>query len=393
MFEKRLVRRGVGALKWEEMYEYNADIPENIVPLSVADMEFLSPPEVTAGLKNFLDTMPLGYTCATKQYYKTVADWMRKRHGWAVDPSWLLEYPGVINIIYDVVHTMTQPGDGVIIMPPVYHPFFDVVQNTERRLVENCLILDETGYHIDFEDLERKVREPANKLLILCNPHNPVGRLWTKEELTRIGRLCIDNGVLVVSDEIHNEIIMPGNIHTVFASISDEFAEHCVVCTSPSKSFNMPGLQLANAVIPNPEIKAAVAAYQIKSGFTMLNALSYMACETAYTSCEYWLDNMISVVAENRNWVMSYIRETMPVIKPLPMEATYLMWLDCRGLRMSDEELERFMKDEAKLFLSEGYYFGPGGSGFERVNLACPLPVLQEAFKRLHDGLARLGLL
>lgn len=392
MFEQRLLRKGVGALKWEDMYEYNANVPDEIVPLSVADMEFLSPPEITAGLKTFLDTMPLGYTISTKQYYQTVAAWMAKRHGWSVDPSWILEYPGVINIIYDAVRTMTQPGDGVIIMPPVYPPFFDVVQNTERKLVENCLILDETGYHIDFKDLEQKVKDPANKLLILCNPHNPVGRLWTREELTQIGRLCISNDVLIVSDEIHSEIVMPGKTHTVFASISDEFAAHCVTCTSPSKSFNVPGLQLANAIISSPEIREAMASFQIKSGFTMLNALSYKACEIAYTSCGYWLDQMLSVIAKNRDWVVSYILEQMPIIKPAQMEATYLLWLDCRGLGMDNQTLERFMKDEANLFFSEGYTFGRSGSGFERVNLACPLSVLQAAFGRLHDALVRLGI-
>ena len=254
-FETLIPRKNMGSRKWNVMAQHNPNAAEDVIPLSVADMEFRNPPELAQGLKDYIDRSILGYTLPNDAFYQSVARWMKNRHQWDIKPEWLVQAPGVVNALFGIVKTFTEPGDGIIIMQPVYYPFSAAITQNGRELVNNALIYEDYAYRIDFDDLEKKAKDPKNKMLILCSPHNPIGRVWTREELEKVGRICIDNNVLVVSDEIHFDFILTGHKHTVFANISEEFAQHCIICTAPSKTFNIAGLKISNIVIPNDHLR------------------------------------------------------------------------------------------------------------------------------------------
>ena len=391
-FSTVLDRSNTGSYKWEEMRRTDPSVEAGIVPLSVADMEWENPPEIIRGLQKFLDTAVLGYTEPTPAYLSAVCGWMERRHGWRIDPEWIVPTPGVVPALYAAVQTYTEPGDGVLIMTPVYYPFYEAMTINGRRVVKSPLLCHEGRYEIDFDDLEAKAKDPSVTMLLLCSPHNPTGRVWSAEELERIGRLCIDNGVLISRDEIHFDLIMPGHRHTVFGAISQEFAQHALICTAPSKTFNLAGMQASNIIIPNAQLRERFIAHFDAAAMYYLNALSYRACEIAYTECDGWLEQMLEEVRGNRDYVVDYLAAHHPQIKVTPMEGTYLLWMDFRALHMSDEDLEGFMKKEARLFFDEGYVFGDEGSGFERMNLACPRQVVEDAMGRLTAALKARGL-
>lgn len=388
-FETLVPRNKMGSVKWEEMKKINPTITEDIVPFSVADMEFKNPPEIMEGLKQYLDEVILGYTIPTDTYYDAVIGWMKKRHNWNVNRESIVLSPGIVAALFTAVRAFLKPGEGVILLTPVYYPFFMAAKVNECKVVESPLKFNGTQYEVDFEDLEQKAKDPGNKMLLLCNPHNPVGRVWTKEELTHIGRICIDNNVLIVDDEIHFDLIMPGYKHTVFPSISEELAQHSITCTSPSKTFNLAGMHASNIIISNEEIRSKFANANQNIGSGSLNTLGYKACELAYNKCEKWLDELIEVIEGNRKYFVEFMEENIPEIKPIRMEGTYLQWFDCRGLGMAYKELEHFMTQEVMLFLDEGYIFGQAGEGFERINLACPRHVLEKALVNLKKHLDR----
>lgn len=386
-FETHIDKLESGSVKWNEMKKANPAVGKGIVPLSVADMEFKTAPEIVQGLKAYLDSMNVGYTQATDSYYEAVSMWMARRHGWKIEKEWIVTTPGIVFALGLSVQTFTQPGDGVIIMTPVYYPFYMVVEQSGRKLQKNALINNDGYYEIDFDDLERKARDENTKMLILCSPHNPVGRVWTKEELLRVGEICEQNGVLAVVDEIHNDLIMPGFTHTVFPNVREGFADNAVICTAPSKTFNLAGMQVSNIVIKNKELRRKFARAKYGCGMIELNALGYQACEIAYRSCEGWLEELLSVLDENRRFVEDLIAQRLPKIKVSRLEGTYLMWLDLREYGIDHRELERIMTQEAQLFFDEGYIFGEDGKGFERVNIACPKAVLEQAMQRLEIAL------
>lgn len=389
-FESLIMRKNVGSSKWNLMRKINNNLAENIVPFSVADMEFKSPPQISEGLKEYIDSSILGYTEATESYYKAVCGWMERRHNWNIKKEWILEFPGVVPALYTIVRALTKEDDGIIVMTPVYYPFYKAIERNNRKIIKNKLVLKSNHYEINFEDLEEKAKKESTKLLILCNPHNPVGRVWTKEELIKIGNICIDNNVLIVSDEIHFDLIMPGNKHTVFASISEEFAKSSVICTAPSKTFNLAGLQTSNIIVSNKEIRYKILSeYRTSTGNSLLNVLGYKACELAYNECEEWLDELLKVLHENKKLVENFINENLPEIKVINLEGTYLQWLDFRALEKEHLALEKFMQLEAQLFLDEGYIFGEEGRGFERINLACPTKILKEALDRLFQAIKK----
>lgn len=388
-FETLVPRSKMGSAKWEEMKKINPAVPEDIVPFSVADMEFKNPPEVMEGLKEYLDEVILGYTVPTDSYYNAVIGWMKGRHNWKVDRESIVLSPGIVAALYTAVRAFLKPGDGVILLTPVYYPFFMAANVHQCNVVESPLKFNGTQYQVDFEDLEQKARKPENKMLLLCNPHNPVGRVWTEEELTRIGRICIDNNVLIISDEIHFDLIMPGYKHTVLANISEEFAEHSITCTSPSKTFNLAGMHTSNIIISNREIRERFAKANQDTGSGSLNTLGYRACELAYNKCEAWLDELIEVIEGNRKYFVKFMEENVPEIKSIRMEGTYLQWFDCRELGMAYKELEHFMTMDAMFFLDEGYIFGHSGEGFERINLACPRHILERALVSFKEHLDR----
>ena len=382
-FETLQSRRNTGSSKWNEMYKKNPQVPDGVVPFSVADMEFKNPPQIAEKVSEYLKNSIMGYTFPTDSYYDSVVGWMKRRHHWDIKKEWIVDYPGVVPALFHMVRLFTQPGEGVILLTPVYYPFYNAVRKGERDLVESRLLLKDGHYEIDFADLEQKAKDPKNKLLLLCNPHNPVGRVWTREELSRIGEICLANDVMVVSDEIHNDLIMPGHEHTVYALVSEKMAQNCVICTAPSKTFNMAGMSTSNVIVPNPELKQKVYDYRESQAVYFCNMAGYKACEIAYNECEDWLEELLGVLEANRQLVAKFMKEKFPQIHVIPLEGTYLQWLDCRRLGLPYKELEKFMAEEAYIFTDEGYVFGEPGEGFERINLACPTWVLKEALDRM----------
>jgi cystathionine beta-lyase len=389
-FETVIDRTDMGSSKWEEMLEANPDVSKGIVPFSVADMELKNPPEVIEGLKEYIVSIVLGYTMPTKSYLNAVCGWMKKRHSWDIKPDWIVGSAGVVGAFFTAIRALTDPGDGVIIMSPVYYPFYFAIEKNNRTVVKNPLINTGSTYEIDYKDLEKKAQNPKNKVLLFCSPHNPVGRVWKKEELEKVGEICLRNNVLIISDEIHFDLIMPGHNHTVFASISNELANNMVVCTAPSKTFNLAGMQTSNIIIPNKKIREAYTKITESNGSGELNILGYKACEIAYTKCEGWLDELIKLIYHNHLELKKYIEENIPKIKVYDLEGTYLQWMDFRALGLNKKELEAFNQKKAQLFFDEGYMFGDEGTGFERMNLACPTKVLMEALKRLKKSVDEL---
>ena len=386
-FETLIPRKNMGSRKWNVMAQHNPNAAEDVIPLSVADMEFRNPPELAQGLKDYIDRSMLGYTLPNDAFYQSVARWMKNRHQWDIKPEWLVQAPGVVNALFGIVKTFTEPGDGIIIMQPVYYPFSAAITQNGRELVNNALIYEDYAYRIDFDDLEKKAKDPKNKMLILCSPHNPIGRVWTREELEKVGRICIDNNVLVVSDEIHFDFILTGHKHTVFANISEEFAQHCIICTAPSKTFNIAGLKISNIVIPNDHLRKQLMEKNQRDFAS--NALGIQACRICYDDCGAWKDEMLCMIEYNYQQVKKFVEEKLPQIKVIELQGTYLLWLDCTALGLSDEELEKLTLG-ADLYLDEGYLFGPGGSGFERINLACPTRYLMAAMERFQKAISAL---
>jgi putative C-S lyase len=374
------------------MYRKKADVSPGIIPLSVADMEFPVQPEIALGLRDFLDHSVLGYAVHTPAYLQTVASWMKRRHNWEVREEWIIQTPGVVSALYNGVTAFTESGDGIIIMPPVYYPFSMAVAENNRELVRTPLIQNGMTYTIDYETLEKNARNPRNKLLIFCSPHNPVGRVWTREELLRVADICLRNNVLVISDEIHFDLLLPGATHTVYAALSEEAAQNCVVCTAPSKTFNLAGMQISNIIVPNREFREKLKAQVLKSAFHNPGILGLKACEIAYTQCEGWLDELLLVIAANYRLLLDFMAKNLPMIRVSPLEGTYLLWMDFRPLGLDYKALEEFMIHDAEMFLDEGALFGPEGRGFERINIACPSAVLEEALERLLKALKRRNL-
>lgn len=385
-FETVTKRYNTGSKKWNEMAANGVKKDEDIIPFSVADMEFMTAPEIVDAIIDDLNQKVLGYANPTEEYLETVCRWMRERHGWDAKPEWILPAHGIVDAFFDAVKIYTKEGEGVMLMTPVYYPMYHAVLDNHRVLVDCPLVQKENTYEIDFVDFEKKAADDNTKLLILCSPHNPCGRVWTREELVRIGEICLKNQVLVVSDEIHFDLIMPGYKHIVFATLSEEIANNCIVCTAPSKTFNLAGLQTSNILIPNPEIREKyLNALKLTNPNPKCNILGYCACEAAYKYCEKWLEEAISVIDTNRRLVEEFMGREFPQIKVTKLEATYLLWMDWTGLGIDSKELERINHEEAKLFFDEGYIFGKQGDGFERWNLACPTRYVEEALQRMKN--------
>ena len=383
-------RSNMGCAKWEQMKGWNPDVSPGVVPFSVADMELKNPPEITQGLKKYLDETILGYTMPTDAYLNAVCSWMHKRHDWEISKEWIIGSPGVVNAFFLAVKAFSDEGDGIIIQTPVYYPFKTAIERNKRTLVKNPLLFTGSTYVIDYDDLELKARNPRNKVLLFCSPHNPVGRVWTPEELARIGEICLRNQVLIISDEIHFDLIMPGHKHTVFARLSANLANNMMVCTAPSKTFNLAGLQTSNIIIPNPKIRSRYVEEMMLNGSFSLNIMGYKACEIAYTECEEWLEQLLQLIYHNHLELKKFMAANLPAIKVFDLEGTYLQWMDFRGLGMNKDELKKFMHFEAEVFCDEGYVFGEEGAGFERMNLACPTRVMMEALERLAAAIKKL---
>lgn len=383
-------RFNTGSKKWDALAQHGVKESENIIPFSVADMEFVTAPEIVAALKKELDTSIMGYANPTPAYLQSVCDWLKTRHGYTVKPEWILPSYGVVDAFFDAVKIYTKPGEGVLLTTPVYYPMYHAVNDNNRVLVDCPLVQTGDSYEIDFADFEKKAADPNTKLFILCSPQNPTGRVWTREELTKMAEICLKNHVLVVSDEIHFDLVMPGHTHIVYPSLSAQVEDNCILCTAPSKTFNLAGLQTSNIIIPNAKLREQFMDYLKHSNPNpKCNILGYRACEAAYKNCAPWLDAVVKIIDTNRQLVCDFMAKEFPQIKVKRLEATYLLWMDWNGLGINYKELERINQDEARLFFDEGYVFGAQGEGFERWNLACPTSYIKEALARMKATYAK----
>lgn len=381
-FDEVIERRETDCLKYD--FAVRRGKPEGVLPLWVADMDFKTSSLVLDALQERVSHGIFGYTESRESYFEAVAGWQREHFGWEVEQSWLRKTPGVVFALAMAVRAYSNEGDAVLIQQPVYYPFSEVIADNGRRVVSNDLVLGADGkYHIDFDDFEKKIVDNAIPLFILCSPHNPVGRVWTKEELTRMGDICVKHGVIVVSDEIHEDFVFGDRQHYVFANIKKEFADISVTCTSPAKTFNLAGLQISNNFIPNGELRAKFRKQIGAAGYSQLNTLGLTACEAAYRYGGTWYDEMLRYVSQNIEYTKAFIKEEIPKIKMTELEGTYLVWLDFRELGLSEPELEKLVTVKANLWLDSGAVFGKSGEGFERINVACPRSTLKKALEQL----------
>ena len=382
-----LDRTNTHSIKWD--YREKLFGSGDILPLWVADMDFESPAAVKKALRERVAHGTFGYTGESYAYYKGIIEWVKNRHGWSVDRHNLHYLPGIIPGLNWAVQTFTQPGDGVIIQPPVYKPFFQAIEHNGRMIKENPLQLVNNHYQMDLEHLENLI-DDRTRMLILCSPHNPVGRVWTEEELARLGDICLRHNILIVSDEIHWDIVYEGAKHFPIANLREELKQQTLTLTSPGKTFNLQGLQSAYAIAEHPPIKEAYWHTLQQNGIFLNNALSITAIEAAYNHGEEWLDATCQFLETNRQLLVNYVDQHLPGIRVVKGEGTYLAWLDCRDLGLTQDGLKKFFVDQAKLGLNDGAEFGEQGKGFMRLNFACGRDTLEQALTQLKAALKAL---
>ncbi|PLR66094.1 MULTISPECIES: MalY/PatB family protein [Bacillaceae] len=383
-FDQTTDRYNTQSVKWD----YTEEIfgIKDVLPMWVADMDFKAPPEVIEALEKRASHGVYGYTSAGAGAKKAVQTWMKTRHDWDITQESILFSSGIVTALSMSIQSLTEPGDSVIIQSPVYHPFFEMTEKNNRTIVNNQLKLLNGKYEIDFADLEKKLSDPRVKLMLLCNPHNPGGRAWTMDELKKLGELCAEHHVIVVSDEIHSDLMLYGHKHVPLASISKELADHSITCMAPSKTFNLAGLQSSAIIIPNKELRTKYEDFQKRQGFFTLNTFGITGLEAAYTYGAPWLENLVGYLEENVNTVISFISEKLPNLKVMKPESTYLVWIDCRNLLKTDAEIKHALLEKGKLALEEGSKYGPGGEGFVRMNIGCPRSMVLEGLNRLEKA-------
>ena len=380
-FDRIIDRKNTRCLKYD--FAVKRGMPEDVLPLWVADMDFETSSYIEDALTERVQEGIFGYSDVQTPYFEIIRDWMIRHHDWEPQEKWLIKTPGVVFALAMAVKAYTNPGDKVLLQQPVYYPFSEVITDNGREVVSNDLVLTEDGtYKIDFADFEQKIIANGIKLFLLCSPHNPVGRVWTKEELEKIGDICVKHGVTVVSDEIHNDFIWEGT-HTVFAGIKKEFADISVTCTSPSKTFNLASMLISNIFIPNQILRRKFRKEMDRAGISQLSVLGLVATEAAYAHGDEWYAAMKNYVRDNIAFARAYVEENLPGVRMIDTQGTYLIWLDFRQTGLTVEQLDHKIIYEAGLWLDSGKIFGKTGEGFERINVACPRAVLQEALDRI----------
>lgn len=385
-FDTVIDRKGTRSLKYD--FAVRRGKPKDVLPLWVADMDFQTSSYITDALEDMVKHGVFGYSESEEHYFGAVQNWMERHYNWHVKESWMTKTPGIVFALAMAVKAYTQENDAVLIQPPVYYPFKEVVEDNHRRLVNNTLVLGGDGtYTIDYEDFEKKIIEENVKLFILCNPHNPVGRVWTKEELERLGDICLKHGVFVVSDEIHADFVFERK-HTVFSEVKEAYRDISMICTSPSKTFNIAGLQISNIFIFNPEKATAFRRQVAAAGYSQVGLPGLVACEAAYRHGDEWLEGVLAYIKANAEFTRAYLQEHLPRVKMTKLEGTYLVWLDFRNYGLTDKELDEKILNQAGLWLDSGAVFGKCGEGFQRINIACPRKTLQQALDRLIDVFA-----
>ena len=380
-FDQVIDRRNTNSLKYDFAVERHR--PADVLPLWVADMDFRAPEPVLDALRRSVEHGIFGYSDVKADYYQAISDWFLQHFGWQTRPEWMVNTPGVVFALAMAVRALTQPGDAVLVQPPVYYPFFGVIRDNDRKVVENELRYQDGRYTIDFRDFEEKIVSQKVKLFLLCSPHNPVGRVWSREELQQIGRICRAHDVYVVSDEIHCDFAFAEHPHTVFLDANPELADRAIVCTAPSKTFNLAGLQTSNIWIPDAGIRASFCKEIDRSGYSQLNTLGLVACQAAYTAGGEWLDQCRAYLRANLDFLRAYLEEHIPEIKLVEPEGTYFAWLDCTGLDLCRRDLNDLIVKRANLWLDAGHIFGANSAQFQRIVLACPRATLKQALDQL----------
>ncbi len=373
-FSKLTNRFNTNSLKW--------DVNNNELPMWVADMDFETAPEIREAIRKKVDFGIYGYTIIPDEYYLSISNWWERRHNFKIEKEWILFCTGVVPAISSIVRKMTREGDNVLVQAPVYNIFYNSIVNNNRKVLSSDLCFDGKEYSIDYEDLERKLSDPATTLMILCNPHNPIGKVWSKETLKKIGELCIKYNVLVVSDEIHCDLTY-GNSYTPFASISPEIAQNSITCIAPTKTFNLAGVQSSNIIVPNDEIRRMVNRGINTDEVAEPNAFAIEATIAAFTKGEPWLNELIEYLAENKRGVQKFIHNELPSLNLIHSDATYLLWIDCSSITKDSLEFCKFIRKETGLYVSSGHVYGSNGGHFIRMNIACQR-------ERVEDGLSRL---
>ena len=383
-FDKINNRRGTCSCKWD-----NAPDPE-VLPMWVADMDFQTAPVIVDALQKRVAQGIYGYTHVPDEYYEAVINWFSRRHGWAFRRDWMVCVPGIVPALSAIVKALAAPGHKVLIQTPVYNCFFSSIRNNGCKIVSNPLVREGNAFRIDFDDLERKAADPDVKLMILCNPHNPGGRVWTREELTRIGEICLRHNVFVIADEIHCELTFPGHDYTPFASISEEFLMHSATCSSPSKAFNTAGLQIANIVCADPAARARIDRAVNINEVCDVNPFGVAGLIAAYNESGDWLDQLKVYIYDNYIYLKDFFAQKLPEFPILPLEGTYLVWVDCSVLGIGSQKIEDSLLSGQKLWINAGIHYGEDGDRFIRVNIACPRKTLEEGLSRLEAGLKDL---
>lgn len=384
-FDKVIERKGTNSVKFD-----GEKATEGMIPMWVADMDFETLPEVKEALMKRAEHGIFGYAKPTDQYYQAVMKWMKERFDWNIEQDWIVPTPGVVTALKLAVRALTKESDKVLIIKPVYYPFDMSVNINGREVVECPLVLEDNHYTCDFDLFEKQIVDHDVKLFILCNPHNPIGRVWNKDELYQMGKICQKHGVKVISDEIHMDFVYEGHQHTPFYNVDESFKEFSIVCTAPSKTFNLAALQTSNIIIANKDMREAFVKEKNISGINDPNIFGLDACEAAYTYGAKWVDELLAYLQGNIDYMKDFFEARLPEIKVVEPQGLYLVWVDMRCLHMNNDELEDFMLNKAKLWLDEGYIFGTGGDGFERFNVACPQSTLTKALEQLEKAIKAL---
>lgn len=384
-FDQVVDRKNTRCLKYD--FAVKRGMPEDVLPLWVADMDFKTSSYIEDALVERAKEAVFGYSEGMETYFESIHDWMKEHHDWEVKKEWLIKTPGVVFALAMAVKAYTNPGDRVLIQLPVYYPFKEVIEDNGRVVVSSDLYLGaDNQYHIDFDDFETKIIQEKIKLFFLCSPHNPVGRVWSKEELERLGDICVKHGVIVVSDEIHHDFVFEGK-HTVFAGIKKEFEDITITCTSPSKTFNLASLLISNIFIANIHLRKQFKKQVDAAGISQLSVFGLIATETAYQKGQEWYEKMLAYVKENIAFAKEYVEKNLPGITMVNTQGTYLIWLNFNHTGLTVTELDEVIIQKAKLWLDSGKIFGTVGEGFQRINVACPRTILKEALERIKNAL------
>ena len=384
-FDEVIDRKNTDSMKWSASYLEQHFGSADCVPLWVADMDFRTAQPVIDAVTERAGHGIYGYALAGDEFYEAVIKWQKRRNGWEVKKEWIVFSPGVVPALWHIVRTFCSPGEKVILQSPVYYPFYKVIEDNGCQVINNRLINNGGRYEMNFEELERQAEDSSVKMMILCSPHNPVGRVWTKEELRRVSEICFANDVLLVSDEIHSDLVFRPNVHTPAASLSEELMMNTITCMAPSKTFNLAGVQVSDVIVPDRRLRRKLAG-SLKSAGVMPNVFGLAAQTAAYNEGEEWLEQLLEYLAGNLDVMENFITSELPEVKFRRPEGTYLAWLDFSGYGFTTEELQNRMKNKAGVALDDGYIFGDGGEPCQRINFACPRSVLIKAMERLRKG-------